>query len=107
MKRSLIIPGEKAEYIKKLLSTEPACERDCLDPDAPIVFTVPFENNVEIDIKVCGVVYREGESNKPWTEAVLFKNGNECKVQANPDDVFFKTWSIEYEKEIYEVEITT
>lgn len=37
--------------------------------------TAIFGNGIEMDIKLCGVQYEDGGFNKPWTEAVLFKNG--------------------------------
>lgn len=60
-------------------------------------YTVCFNNNIEMDIKVCG-----SDDGEPWTEAVLFKNGYEVAC-SDVDEEFFGEWSLEYDGTIYEV----
>jgi len=91
MTKELVIDKEKAAYIRGILYCEPKTEEDCFGEDDAIVYTVEFEDGYEMDIKVCGVQFREGESNLPWTEAVLFRNGQEVCC-SEPDDVFFGEW---------------
>ena len=47
-----------------------------------------------MDIKCCGVEYREGESNTAWTEAVLFLNGSQVGF-TDPSNEFFTEWILD------------
>lgn len=69
------------ERYQKLLTEEPADAGVCLGEDNTITWTAKFENGMEMDLKICGVRYLEGESNLPWTEAVLFRDG--CEVSCS------------------------
>lgn len=100
-KKTLRVQKKEAEWIEKLLATEPKSEDDCLGEDSTIINTVNFGKGIEMDIKLCGVQYREDEdTNKPWTEAVLFDNGAEVTC-SEPDDEYFQKWELEYDGMIY------
>ena len=70
--------------------------------DSTIVYTARFDDGMEMDIKVCGVQFREGENNRPWTEAVLFRDGSEVAC-TEPAEDYFGLWEIEYEGVKYSV----
>ncbi len=91
--KKLSIPKETLARYKELLTVEPKTESDCLREDETITKTVTFDNGVEMDVKICGVQFIEGESNLPWTEAVLFKNG--CEVGCtDTSDTFEGEWEL-------------
>ena len=90
-KKILTVPKDQTDYIERLLTVEPKSREDCFGEDSVISVTAVFEDGIEMDIKVCGVQFEEGESNLPWTEAVLFKNGCECGCP-DPCDEFFGEW---------------
>ncbi len=102
----LYIEKETLDEYNKLLSTEPKTESDCLGEDETIIKTVDFENEFEMDIKICGVKFKDGESNLPWAEAVLFKDGNEVEC-TEPSDAFDGEWVIEYNGDTFIVEVTS
>ncbi len=95
VRKELIVSKADAEEIERLLNTEPADHSECMGEDEAITHTVDFGNGIEMDIKLCGVSYSEDEeSNKPWTEAVLFEGG--CEVAcSDADDVYFQEWELE------------
>lgn len=102
----LVLTEEKEEYINHLLHTEPSCEEECYGEDQTYTNTVVFNDGIEMDIKLCGVQYREGESNLPWTEAVLFKSG--CEIGCSePSDEYLGEWSIKSDDDTtYKVIVT-
>lgn len=101
-KRQIIVLSDEAAEINRLLEKEPESESDCFSDT--ISYTAQFDNGIEMDIKICGVDYEEGGSNKPYAEAVLFKNGCELCC-SEPDDEFFQNWELEYEGVRYIVKV--
>ena len=102
--KNIKIPKSDLERIQYILTHEPKDETECWNEDATYSLTVHFENGYEMDVKVCGVQYREGESNLPWTEAVLFYKGSEC-ICSEPCEEFEGEWSLEYNNTKYIVVI--
>ena len=100
--KELFIPKEEVKRINHYLHDEPADAADCLGEDVTIVYTAAFDNGLELDIKCCGVQYQEGESNTAWTEAVLFKDGNEV-AHTEPDENICGEWMCEFEGDEYVV----
>ena len=98
----ITVPLAQAKYINNVLTTEPKSEADCMGEDNTIVYTARFDDCMEMDIKVCGVQFREGENNLPWTEAVLFRYGSEVAC-TEPAEDYFGLWEIEYEGVKYSV----
>jgi len=102
----LLIDEDETKKINHLLSHEPANESECMGEDETIKYTVKFldENKIpfEIDIKICGVQFEEGNSNLPWTEAILYKKGKQV-AYTDPSDEFFGEWIIEYNGDDYVV----
>ena len=96
----IIVPGEMAKKIDYYLSHEPVSEEECFGEDAVITYTAKFEDGMEMDIKLCGVQYEEEESNLPWTEAVLFRNGCEL-THSEVSDEYFGLWELEYDGDVY------
>ena len=91
---TIVIPVAKAKHIVHLLERVPSNAEECMNEDETITFTADFPEGMAVDVKVCGVQYREGEDNRPWTEAVLFKNGSEvCCTE--PGENFFGEWVLE------------
>ncbi len=93
--KELCISKEEAEEYHKLLTIEPKSHDECMGEDVTITNTVKFDDGTEMDIKICGVQYRpDFDSNLPWTEAVLFKNGIEIGY-TEPSDEYEGKWFIE------------
>lgn len=88
----------------ELLNNEPCSEEECLGEDEPIVYTAQFEDDIEMDIKICGVQYDDGEGacNLPWTEAVLFHNGEEVAC-TEPSESLLGEWTLDYDGITYHV----
>lgn len=100
LEETLIVDKEYAKIINHYCEVEPADESECLGEDETISETVVFEDGAEMDIKCCGVQYQEGEINRAWTEAVLFKNG--CQVACSePSDGYFGEWELEADGVLY------
>ena len=93
---TVTIPADQAAMINEYLNHEPANESDCFNEDETFSKTVKFPDGAEMDIKLCGVQYLDGESNLPWTEAVLFINGSEVAC-SEPEDEFFGEWELEHD----------
>lgn len=82
------------QQIQNLLTKEPDNESSCYGRYEPnLCFTVNFDPGVEMDVKICGVNYEKGNSNLPWTEAVLFINGSEAGC-SDPETELFRVWAI-------------
>lgn len=93
-KKIIFINKRDLNRIKRYLKEEPANESDCLSEDDTIIYTAVFDGGYEMDIKCCGVQYREGESNLAWTEAVLFKDGSEI-CYTEPGEEFDGDWILD------------
>ena len=101
-KKTLYIAKDNADKINYLLLHEPTDEDDCMS--GTITNTASFSDNIEMDIKLCGVRFHEDESNLPWTEAVLFENGHEiCCTE--PSNSYFGEWTLEYKNITYTVDV--
>lgn len=108
--RVITINKTEAANINRYLTVEPEGWSDCLGEDETISYSANFPNNVEIEVKCCGVQFEEGESNLAWTEAVLFVDG--CEICCtDPMDSFFGEWFFDFDGNTYtvyvEVEKTT
>lgn len=90
---TLTLDLQTLTHIHTLLHTEPSCKSDCFGEDEKISYTVRFPDGVEMDLEICGVQYQEGESNLPWTQAVLFLNGSELAF-TEPDGDFCGEWTL-------------
>lgn len=101
IKKMLRIEEKLLEKYRRLLTTEPKDESECMGEDEMVVFTAYFGKGIEMDVKICGVRYRlEEPSNLPWTESVLFKDG--CEVcHSDPSDKLEDEWSLEYDGDTY------
>lgn len=100
--KTIFIDASKAKVINRYLHEEPATEDECLGEDYVYACTVKFNNDVEMDIKCCGVQFRESESNLAWTEAVLFEDGSQvCCTE--PEAEFFGEWALEHDGDEYVV----
>lgn len=101
--KKLFITKEESDEYKQLLTVEPRSHDECMGEDMTITNTVKFDDGTEMDIKICGVRYREdNESNLPWTEAVLFRNGYELGY-TEPSDEYEGMWFIENDGNTYTV----
>lgn len=86
------IDSSIVKRINHYLHDEPRNEEECFGEDDTFVKTAVFYNGYEMDVKCCGVQFREGEVNVAWTEAVLFnEKGYEiaCSV---PSDEYLGDW---------------
>lgn len=94
-----------ADAINKYLHQQPSCAEECLGEDSTITKTAVFPDGIEMDIKCCGVQYREEEEdNTAWTEAVLFHNGQEvCCTDCF--DEYLGTWALMHDDIEYVVTI--
>lgn len=95
--KTIKVNAQYAAYLKHLLTKEPSCEEECFGESRTTWVVVPFPDGIEIDIKCCGVRYEEGNSNLPWTEAVMYQNHGECCF-TEPGDAedFFGRWELDY-----------
>lgn len=99
--KSLIISKDEANIINKYLYIEPDSS-NYLNEDSTITNTVTFDDGTEMDIKCCGVQFKEGESNLAWTEAVLFQHGCEvCHSDVGND--YVSEWTLETNGNTYTV----
>lgn len=102
--RELVIPKEEAKEIKRILSTEPKSLAEWEElfggMESTRSYTPVFGDGMEMDIQICGVVYEKGSSNRPWTQAVLFKNSAEVCC-SEPEDYFFGEWELERDGVVY------
>lgn len=90
--RKLTLTKGEATHINRLLSTSGA-----LGLDDTIIYTVFFDADIEMDIKLCGA-----DEDVPWTEAVLFQNG--CEVGCTDvHDAYLGEWCIEFDNDEYVV----
>lgn len=103
-KRTIIISADEAEQIEYLCTYEPKNESECFGINETITHTACFKDNIEMDIKCCGVDYEENGGNTAWTEAVLFKNGHEVAC-SEPSESYFGVWKLCYEDTEYVVEV--
>ena len=103
--RSTIMISEKtAIHIEYMLKHVPFSAEDCMGEDETLTFTAGFQDRMSVDVKVCGVKYREGEDNQPWTEAVLFRNN--CEVCCTePRETVFGEWVLEDDDDEYIVNV--
>ena len=92
--RTVYVKKSFIDMIERYLHKEPKDSSACLGEDETISVTTKFDNGVEMDIKCCGVQYKEGESNTAWSEAVLFKNGSQVAC-TEPSDTFDGDWELE------------
>ena len=102
-KAVIILSEKETDRIKKYLDPERIDE--CLGEDETFVKTASFPDGIEIDVKCCGVQYREGEDNSAWCEAVLFKNGSEAAC-TGPEDDYFGEWEFDYKGDHYSVTVS-
>ena len=104
--KMITISEDMSRTIRRYLQIEPENEAECLGEDETITYTAAFENGFEMDIKCCGVQYREGETNTAWSEAVLFHNGTECCCESG-EDAFLGDWQIDYGGNSYVVHVVS
>lgn len=103
-KATIELPKRISDQIDYTLEHVPTRAEECMGEDETISCTANFPNGMAVDVKVCGVQYREGEDNRPWTEAVLFRNGSEvCCTE--PGENFFGEWILEDDENKYIVTI--
>lgn len=103
-KATIKLPKRISDQIDYAIEHVPTCAEECMGEDETFSCTANFPNGMAVDVKVCGVQYREGEDNRPWTEAVLFRNGSEvCCTE--PGENFFGEWALEDNENKYIVSI--
>ena len=91
---------KEKDYIKTLLSMtgEQIYDKYGLKRDETIVHTAKFADDIEIDIKL---VICEGED-KPYTEAVAFRNGSEIAC-TDVEDEYLRRWTLDIDNHAYVV----
>lgn len=99
-RKTLWVSKKDLANYKRHLEEEPSCEDECLGENSTLTLTADFGGGMEMDVKICGVQYREGESNKAWSEAVLFKDGSEVCC-SEPADIIEGEWSLAYEGTVF------
>ena len=95
--KTIAISKEIAAWLNKKLTTEPSSESDCFGEDEKYSVTAIFDNDYEMDIEMCGVRYNEGESNTPWTQAILFNDQDSECTFTEPCDTFIGEWQLDYD----------
>lgn len=89
-------------FLDNAMQKVPASEEECFRDT--FTCTADFGGGIQADVKCCGVRYREGGSNLPWTEAVLFKDGAEC-CYSEIDYAFEGTWELAHDGTEYVVDV--
>ena len=102
MFKKIYLTKEKLDWINNLLTHEPKTEDDCFGEDETFSVTAKFPDGYEMDVKLCGVQYLEGQSNLPWTEAVLFFNGSQV-AYTEPAERFEGIWTLNHDGNNYTV----
>ena len=99
--KNVWVNSEQMSFMRRCLNEQPAAQEDTLmGKDDALSVTADFGNGIEMDVKVCGVQFREGEDNRAWSEAVLFKDG--CEVGCTePSDEIDGAWALVYDGNIY------
>lgn len=100
---TITLTDKERAYVNKLLENEPKSEDDCFGEDETWTKTVTFSDGNQADIKICGVQFREGESNLPYTEAVLFDPNGYQLVCTEPSDDIMGEWELEYSGVKYKI----
>ena len=92
--KKIFIDKDLNSRINYYLTHEPVDETDeYLHEDETITQTICFPNGIEMDIKCCGVQFKENDSNIAWTEAVLFQNG--CQINySEVSDEYTGRWEL-------------
>ena len=103
----ITVSDELAEKINHYLNDEPSCEEKCFGEDATITMTTQFDNGYQMDVKCCGVQFRENEVNVAWSEAVLFDRKGRQLCFTEPSDCFLGEWVIDYDGDTYFVTVLT
>lgn len=107
-RQTILIPKEIADQIQKDLHETENFD-DILNRYnryESSSWTAKFEDDIEIDVKICCGDTREDDSNPLWTEAVLFQNGSEvCFTE--PDYDLIGDWILEAFDTEYIVSVKT
>ena len=98
--RTIKLNEKEKDYIKTLLSMigKQIYDKYGLKRDETIVHTAKFADDIEIDIKL---VICEGED-KPYTEAVAFRNGSEIAC-TDVEDEYVRKWTLDIDNHTYVV----
>lgn len=102
---TIVISKSTADVINRYLTVEPASEWECLSPDIAIGNTAKFDDGKEVDVKCCGVEYREGEYNLAWCEAVLFDEHGCELCFSDVEEEYTGEWTLEYNGDSYVVTV--
>lgn len=89
-RETIIISASKAAFINKALQS-----KDMMGEDDTLSFTAGFADGMEMDIKLCST-----QDEEPWTEAVLFKDGQEMCC-SEPGVMHDGPWTLECDGNTY------
>lgn len=87
---TIIVSASEAAFINEALQS-----KDMMGEDDTLISTVHFADGMEMDIKLCGT-----QDEEPWTEAVLFKAGNEMCC-SEPSETYDGPWTLECDGNTY------
>ena len=105
MLETLIINKETALNIITLLNTTPSCKEECFGENDKLTASKTFSDGKTMIIELCGLPYEPEDENIPWAQAILTDSSNTLVV-SEPDCEFFKTWTLQYEDILYELDVT-
>lgn len=88
--KTITISASESTFINKAMQS-----KDMMGEDDTLVHTARFADGMEMDVKLCGA-----QDDTPWTEAVLFKNGNEV-CYSEPAETYDGPWTLEYDGNTY------
>jgi len=97
----VVVEQQDAIRIEKYLCEQPNCDDNAMHD--PITYTATFNNGKFADVTVHPVDWEEGGDNRPWTECVLFDRNGFGISMTDPDEVFFETWELLYDDDVYRV----
>lgn len=94
--KTITVGADTAKYYDAVIAS-----KDMMGEDDTISETAKYDNGFEMDIKICGA-----DNDCPWTEAVLFNEDGAELVCSEVSEGFFGEWELEYDGNIYVVNIT-
>ena len=101
-KKTIAISEKEAKKIREYLYID--TKYTGFDDGKEMSYTVSFNNSVRAEIKLCGAYSTADDPAIPFTEGILYVNG-EVAALTGQDDSFFGDWEFECGDDIYIVTV--
>ena len=101
IKRTRKIKGDLCKQVYRAMR-QPQSEDDIrLQEGERITEHIRFGRHIDMDISLCGSYYEDNTDNRPFTEAVLYYDGQEVTRREFDDPKFFGTWKLHHKNKTY------